>query len=100
VQNGRYTLPSTLIARIEALKPGQWYTLQAYLLVTGKNPQYTSDRMRWDCTSSDPAEHWTNTTVRYCWSDYQQIIQAIAADPSITVTDPLTVGQAWGRPFH
>jgi hypothetical protein len=100
VQNGRYTLPSAIIARIEALKPGQWYTLQAYLLVTGKNPKYTSDKMRWDCTSSDPAEHWTNTTVRYCWSDYQQIIQAIAADPSITVTDPLTVGQAWGRPFH
>ena len=100
VQNGRYTLPSTIIARIEALKPGQWYTLQAYLLVTGKNPKYTSNKMRWDCTSSDPAEHWTNTTVRYCYSDYQQIIQAIAADPSITVTDPLTVGQAWGRPFH
>jgi hypothetical protein len=100
VQNGRYTLPSTIIARIEALKPGQWYTLQAYLLVTGKNPKYTSNKMRWDCTSSDPVEHWTNTTVRYCYSDYQQIIQAIAADPSITVTDPLTVGRAWGRPFH
>jgi hypothetical protein len=99
VQNGRYTLPSTIISRIEALKAGQWYTLQAYLLVTGKNPKYTNDRMRWDCTSTDPALHWTNTTVRYCWSDYQQIIQAIAADPSITVTDPLTVGKTWGRPF-
>jgi len=99
VQNGRYTLPSAIIARVEALKPGQWYTLQAYLLVTGKNPKYASNRMRWDCTSSDPALHWTNTTVRYCYSDYQQIIQAIAADPSITVTDPLTVGRAWGRPF-
>jgi len=99
VQNGRYTLPSTIIARIEALKPGQWYTLQAYLLVTGKNPKYALNKMRWDCTSSDPALHWTNTTVRYCYSDYQQILQAIAADPSITVTDPLTVGRAWGRPF-
>jgi len=99
VQNGRYTLPSAIIARVEALKPGQWYTLQAYVLVTGKNPKYAHDKMRWDCTSSNPALHWTNTTVRYCWSDYQQIIQAIAADPSITVTDPLTVGQAWGRPF-
>jgi hypothetical protein len=99
VKNGRYTLPSTIISRIEALKPGQWYTLQAYLLVTGKNPKYAHDRMRWDCTSSNPALHWTNTTVRYCYSDYQQIIQAIAADPAITVTDPLTVGRAWGRPF-
>ena len=99
VQNGRYTLPSKMISRIEALKPGQWFTLQAYLLVTGKNPKYTNDKMRWDCTSSNPALHWTNTTVRYCYSDYQQIMQAIAADPSITVTDPLTVGRAWGRPF-
>jgi hypothetical protein len=99
VQNGRYTLPSTMIARIEALKPGQWFTLQAYLLVTGKNPKYAHNNMRWDCTSSDPALHWTNTTVRYCYSDYQQIIQAIAADPNVTVTDPLTVGRAWGRPF-
>jgi len=99
IQNGRYTLPSTIIARIEALKPGQWYTLQAYLLVTGKNPKYAHNKMRWDCTSSNPALHWTNTTVRYCYSDYQQIISAIAADPNITVTDPLTVGRAWGRPF-
>jgi hypothetical protein len=99
VQNGRYTLPSTMIARIQALRPGQWFTLQAYLLVTGTNPKYTSDRMRWDCTSPNPAEHWTNVTVRYCWSDYQQILQAVANMPGITVTDPLTVGQAWGRPF-
>jgi hypothetical protein len=99
IQNGRYTLPSTMIARIEALKPGQWFTLQAYLLVTGKNPKYAHNKMRWDCTSSNPALHWTNTTVRYCYSDYQQILQAIAADPAITVTDPQTVGRAWGRPF-
>jgi hypothetical protein len=99
VQNGRYTQPQTIINEIKKLQPGQWYILQAYILVTGTNPKYTSDKMRWDCTSSNPAEHWTNTTVRYCYSDYQQIIQAIAADHSITVTDPLTVGQAYGRPF-
>jgi hypothetical protein len=100
VKNGRYTQPSAMITHIEALKPGQWFTLQAYLLVTGKNPKYAHDRMRWDCTSPNPALHWTNVTVRYCWSDYQQILRAIAADPSITVTDPLTVGRAWGRPFN
>ena len=99
VQNGRYTLPSTIIQHIQALQPGQWLSLQAYLLVTGTNPKYTADNMRWDCTSPDPAEHWTNVTVRYCWSDYQQILQAIAATPGITVTDPLTIGQAWGRPY-
>jgi len=99
VQNGRYTMPSTVIHQIQKLLPGQWYILQAYLLVTGTNPNYTSDRMRWDCTSPNSAEHWTNVTVRYCWSDYQQIIQAIANMPGITVTDPLTVGRLYGRPF-
>jgi hypothetical protein len=99
ISNGRYTMPSTIINRIEKLKPGQWYILQAYVLVTGTNPEYASNRNRWDCTSSNPAEHWTNVTVRYCWSDYQQIIQAIAADPNITVTDPLTVGKIYGRPY-
>jgi len=99
VQNGRYTMPSTIIKQIKRLQPGQWYILQAYILVTGTNPKYASNMNRWDCTSSNPAEHWTNVTVRYCWSDYQQILQAIAADPAITVTDPLTVGKAWGRPY-
>ena len=99
VQNGRYTMPSTIINQIHRLKPGMWYVFQAYVLVTGTNPNYTSDRMRWDCTSSNPAEHWTNVTVRYCYTDYQQIIQAIASMPGITVSDPQTIGQAWGRPF-
>jgi len=99
VQNGRYTMPSTIINQINRLKPGQWYILQAYVLVTGTNPRYPNNNNRWDCTSPDPAEHWTNVTVRYCWSDFQQILQALAAKPGITVTDPQTIGQAWGRPF-
>jgi hypothetical protein len=99
VQNGRYTMPSTIINQIHRLKPGMWYIFQAYVLVTGKNPAYTSDRMRWDCTDPNPAEHWTNVTVRYCYSDFQQIIQAIANMPNITVSDPQTIGKAYGRPF-
>jgi hypothetical protein len=98
VQNGRYTMPSTIINQINRLKPGMWYILQAYLLVTGTNPNYSSDRMRWDCTSPNPAEHWTNVTVRYCWSDFQTILRAIAAK-GITISDPQTIGKAWGRPF-
>ena len=99
ISNGRYTLPSTVISEINKMQPGQWFIFQAYILVTGTNPKYTSNNNRWDCTSPNPAEHWTNITVRYCWSDYQKIIQAIAANPNITVTDPQTVGEAWGRPF-
>jgi len=99
IQNGRYTLPSTVISEIKKLQPGQWYIFQAYILVTGTNPKYSSNMNRWDCTSPNPALHWTNITVRYCYSDWQKIIQAIAADPKITVTDPQTVGEAYGRPF-
>jgi hypothetical protein len=99
VQNGRYTMPSTIINQINKLQPGQWYILQAYVLVTDKNPKYPNNNNRWDCTSPNPALHWTNVTVRYCYSDFQQILQALANKPGITVTDPLTVGQVWGRPY-
>jgi hypothetical protein len=94
----RYLLPSTIIAQIQALQPGQWFTLQSYVLVTGSNPGYAHDADRWDCTSPDPSLHWTNDSERYCYSDWQQIVSAIAAVPGVTVTDPLTVGVAFGRP--
>jgi hypothetical protein len=94
----RYQEPSTFIALVNALHPGQWLTLQAYVLVTGKNPPYTSNGTKWDCTSSNPALHWTNDVERYCYNDWQQIVNAIAARGNITVTDPLTVGVAFGRP--
>jgi hypothetical protein len=93
-----YDLPATIIATIRSLTPGQWYTLQAYLLVTGKSPAYTTNSTRWDCTSSDPREHWTNDNERYCWSDYQAIVRSIPA--TTVVTDPLTVAHAFGRPGY
>ena len=98
IGSARYTLPSTIISTIQALQPGQWFTLQSFILVTGTNPPYTHNDTQWDCTSPDPALHWTNDEERYCYSDWQQIVNAIAAMPDITVTDPLTVGVAFGRP--
>jgi len=94
----RYTDPASLIAMIDALQPGQWLTLQAYILVTGKNPPYTRNRTRWDCTSPNPELHWTNDVERYCYNDWRQIVKAIVARGNIVVTDPLTVGEAFGRP--
>jgi hypothetical protein len=94
----RYTTPASVIAQVQALQPGQWLTLQAFVLVTGTNPVYTNNRTRWDCTSADPNLHWTNDNERYCYSDWQQIVNAIAALPNVVVTDPLTVGVAFGRP--
>lgn len=94
---GRYTRPTTIIAEIRSLRPGQWLTLQSYLLVKGTNPAYTQNDTRWDCSSSNPALHWTNDVERYCYSDFQRIMKALAATPGITVTDPATVGESFGR---
>jgi hypothetical protein len=94
----RYVLPSRTIAGIKALRPGQWRTIQSYVLVTGTNPSYTSNETRWDCRSPDPKLHWTNDNERYCYKDWKTIVKAVAAMPDITVTDPLTVGIAFGRP--
>ncbi len=93
----RYTTPASYLAEIRSLRPGQWLTLQSFILVTGISPAYTQNGTRWDCSSPNPALHWTNDVERYCYSDFQRVIRAIAATPGITVTDPLTVGTAFGR---
>jgi hypothetical protein len=94
----RYATPSDIIALVDALQPGQWLSLQSYILVTGKNPPYVHNGTRWNCNSADPDLHWSNDVERYCYNDFQQVVQAIAARGDITVTDPLTVGVAFGRP--
>lgn len=93
----RYTMPASVIAAVRSLRPGQWLTFQAYLLVKGTNPAYTQNGTRWDCSSHNPALHWTNDVERYCYPDFQRIVRGIAATPGVTVTDPLTVGEAFGR---
>jgi hypothetical protein len=93
----QYATPAEIIALVDALKPGQWLTLQSYILVTGKNPPYARNGTRWNCTSPNPDLHWTNDVERYCYNDFEQVMQAIKAR-GITVADPLTVGVAFGRP--
>jgi hypothetical protein len=96
--NPRYNLPSKFIAYINAIEPGEWFTLQAYVLVTGKSPAYTTSPIRWDCTSTNVRMHWSNDNERYCYQDWQVVVGAMRAIPGVTVTDPLTVGIAFGRP--
>ena len=91
-----YTLPSTVINTIKALKPGQHYSLQTYLLVTKTNPVYKTNTTQWDCTSTDPHYHWSNDTERYCWSDFRKILAFLQSDPNVIVTDPEGVAIAWG----
>src|SRR5215472_16041005 len=93
----QYATPAQIIALVDALKPGQWLTLQSYILVTGKNPAYAHNGTRWNCNSPNPDLHWTNDVERYCYNDFQQVVKAIKAR-GITVADPLTVGVAFGRP--
>jgi phospholipase C len=94
----RYTNPATVISEIASLQPGQWLTIQSYLLVTGASPAYSSNKTQWDCTSANSLDHWSNDVERYCYSDWQAIVAALAARPDITVTSPLAVGEAFGRP--
>jgi hypothetical protein len=93
----RYTDPASIIATIDALQPGQWLTIQAFLLVTGTNPPYTTSPIRWNCTSPNPVLHWSNDNERYCFSDYRAIIDAVVSR-GIQTADPLQVGIAFGRP--
>jgi hypothetical protein len=84
-----YRSPDTVRASLASLVPGNWFILQAYVLVTGSRPGH------WDCTSSDWRGHWTTDFERYCWSDYVKLLDAIP--PGAIVTDPKTVAEAWGR---
>jgi hypothetical protein len=85
---GRYDDPRNVIAAINALQPGQWMTIQAYVLVTGTTPPYVSNTDRWNCTASKTARHWTNDNERYCLRDYKAIISALVAK-GIRVVGPL-----------
>ena len=92
-----YTQPGELIGYVNSLQPGQWFTFQSFVLVTGSSNGYSTGGIAWDCTSTNPALHWTNDNERYCYNDFQTVVAAIAAR-GIQVTDPLSVGVAFGRP--
>jgi hypothetical protein len=91
-----YMTPNKVIGKIKALTPGQWLSIQSYVLVTGTNPVYATNGNRWDCTSANPARHWTNDVERYCWVDYQAILAAIPA--TVQVNAPDAVAAIWGMP--
>jgi hypothetical protein len=95
----RYTLPSELIGYVHSLAPGKWFTYQSFILVKGYRRATAAGKGAWDCTSANPALHWSNDNERYCYTDFQAVIRAIAASGA-KVTDPLTVGIAFGRPAH
>jgi hypothetical protein len=91
-----YRTPAQIIGAIQRLQPGQVLTLQVYVLVTGKNPAYTTNATRWDCTSANPDLHWTNDPERYCWTDLQQVLTYLVTS-GLGITEPGEVNAAVGR---
>ena len=94
-----YTLPSSIIATIRGLQPGQWYSVQFYRFVTGSNLD-TADRFRWDCRASDPRLHWATRPEVYCWKDFVSVLDVLKTEKDagrVVVTDPKSVALAWGR---
>jgi hypothetical protein len=71
-------------------------TLQVYLLVTGTSPTYSTTATKWDCTSSNITLHWTNDAERYCWSDFQTVLQYLSSS-GIGIVQPGVVNAAYGR---
>jgi hypothetical protein len=93
-----YASPQQAVTAMSQLQPGQWLTIQVYLLVTETNP--AGDTMTWSCDQPG-VPNASNDVERYCWSDFQQVLAAAAAMQQagqITVTDPLTVACQFGRP--
>jgi hypothetical protein len=86
-----YDLPSTLIRQAN-VAPGTWQGIQFYTFVTGAG---SAGNGSWDCTSPNPADHWTTKIEVYCWNDFLSVINSVPA--GVTVTDPATVAAAWGR---
>jgi PKD repeat protein len=84
-----YRSPVKMAQTIAGLQTDQWFTMQSYLFVTGARDGL------WDCTAPNWQDHWTSDTERYCWNDYQTILDSIPTN--VIVTDPKTVAQAWGR---
>ena len=89
---GRYMLPTEMITDLRAAGPDQRVVLSTYKQLTGAK---LSGSRRWDCTSGDPRKHWTSEVESYCLKDLLAVLDAIK--PGSVVTDPATVGEAWGR---
>ena len=66
------------------------------LLQVRGRPARRSGSPQWDCTSPDPARHWTTDDEVYCWTDYLAILDGLAP-LQLEVVDPATVAERWGR---
>jgi hypothetical protein len=91
-----YVLPGTVT---KALVQGSrvWTSIQFYHLLTGSR---SNGNLTWDCTSANPAYHWTSRGEFYCASDLQSAItQALneLTPGSYRFVDPATGAVITGR---
>ena len=88
----RYDLPSALATLVQPAA-GQYTLVQFYRFVDGKRGSLT-DQAAWDCTSSDPSDHWVSRVEFYCWNDFLAVLDA--RSPLATVTHPAIVARELG----
>ena len=97
-----YMQPSALSATARKAYGAYWTAIQWYRLVSGKYGTLGSG-YSWDCTSSDPADHWTGKAELYCYSDFVATLDGIDVS-RLTVTDPAGVAEGQGlsptKPVH
>ena len=92
-----YMTPNKVIGKIKALQPGQSADIQSYVLVTGTNPAYATNKNRWDIARPPTRPGALDEDVeRYCWVDFQAILAAIPA--TVQVNAPDAVAAVWGIP--
>lgn len=93
--NRRYTDPRTLIGYENA---AGWTIIQWYRFVSGKAGTITSTWPSWDCTSPNPAAHWTNEPEMYCYNDAHLVIDSLApgsidTNPAFMATQQARLGR-------
>ena len=71
----RYTLPKTLIGYENS---AGWTIIQWYRFVTGRYGTMNT-HPSWDCSSPNPANHWTTEPELYCFNDAHAVIDALGA---------------------
>jgi hypothetical protein len=103
VKNDRnYMQPAILAATGRLAYGNDWTLFQWYRLVTGTHGTMGKSDS-WDCSSPDPAKHWTSQGELYCYDDMQAVINGIDMT-RVTVTDPAGVATQQGlaptEPVH
>lgn len=91
-QKGKtYINPVPIETQLATEKSNTWLSFQFYKLVSGAG---SDGIFSWDCSSSDPTQHWTSQPEIYCQDDFDAILSAIPGGS--IVTSPASVAIAWG----